>query len=47
MKSWRNLPPVLLAMFAIELVALVGFLAYDLSHAPTDDSVRIGSRRPG
>lgn len=47
MKSWRNLPPVLLAMFAIELVSLVGFLAYDLSHGPTDDSVRIGLAETG
>lgn len=47
MKSWRNLPPVLLAMFAIEILGLVGFLTYDLSHSPADSSVRISLAESG
>ena len=32
MKSWRNLPPALLAMFAIEVLSLVVFTTYELTH---------------
>lgn len=41
MKGWRNLPPALLAMFAIELVGLVVFLTFDLFHSPDEPAVRL------
>lgn len=40
MRSWRNLPPALLAMFAIELVAIVVLTTYDLTHSITARSDR-------
>lgn len=47
MKNWRNLPPALLAMFVIEAVSIVGFLAWDLGSAPDHDSVRLSLTETG
>jgi len=40
MKSWRNLPPALLAMFLVELLAVVVYLGYQLTHDIMSPSVR-------
>lgn len=40
MKGWRNLPPALLAMFALELLSVVATMTYDLTHSPLESSYR-------
>lgn len=40
MRSWRNLPPALLAMFVVELLAAVVFTSYQLTHDIISPSVR-------
>ncbi|MBV8763020.1 MAG: hypothetical protein JO257_37385 [Deltaproteobacteria bacterium] len=40
MKTWRNLPPALLAMFVIELLSLVVFTTYELTHSFDASAVR-------
>ena len=47
MKSWRNLPPVLLAISRSSSSRSSGLSPTTSSHAQTDDSVRIGLAETG
>lgn len=40
MKSWRNLPPALLAMFVLSLASILISTVYDLTHSITEISPR-------